>query len=179
MCKTSPFWSKATQENGTLCWQQNISTDRCISHKEKYSSMNWAFLLRLLVDEAWSFFTSFLAFGLNLKAKIILSKVLFSKDLSLKKYFTRRTKKQLKFLRLPLKEQKKDRETKYVRIDSFQGDSGSPLWKWVGKGRGHAVMIGVLSRGTGCAHKNTPGIYTRVKKYLRWIFAKTWDGKCK
>ena len=98
----------------------------------------------------------------------------------MKKYFLRRNKKKkFKVFRIPLNKQKKDRETKYGGIDSFQGDSGSPLWKWVGKGRGHAVMIGVVSRGTGCAHKNTPGIYTRVKKYLRWIFAKTRDGKCK
>ena len=74
---------------------------------------------------------------------------------------------------------KKDRETKYGGTDSFQGDAGSPLWKWMGKGRSYAVMIGILSRGTGDAHKNTPGIYTRVKKYLRWIYAKTRDGRCK
>ena len=42
-----------------------------------------------------------------------------------------------------------------------------------------AVIVGVLSRGKGCARKNSPGIYTRVKKYLQWIKSITEKkGKC-
>ena len=29
--------------------------------------------------------------------------------------------------------------------------------------------MGVVSRGKNCERKNSPGIYTRVKKYLNWI----------
>ena len=41
------------------------------------------------------------------------------------------------------------------------------------------MLVGVVSRGKGCARKNTLGIYTRVKKYLNWIRNITQKkGKC-
>ena len=59
--------------------------------------------------------------------------------------------------------------------DSCQGDSGGPLWVWLNrKNKGHkkranAFLIGVVSRGYGCAVHDYPGIYTLVNRYLWWI----------
>ena len=42
-----------------------------------------------------------------------------------------------------------------------------------------AVLVGVVSRGKGCARKNAPKIYTRVKTYIKWIKSITKKkGKC-
>ena len=41
-----------------------------------------------------------------------------------------------------------------------------------------AVIVGVVSRGNGCARKNSPGIYARIKIVLRWIKTITKEGKC-
>ena len=50
--------------------------------------------------------------------------------------------------------------------DACQGDSGSPLIKWQrirknGKISQKAYLIGIVSRGEGCAYYDMPGIYTR------------------
>ena len=42
--------------------------------------------------------------------------------------------------------------------DTCQGDSGGPLWV---EEDGKAVLVGLVSRGRGCAKRNYPGIYTR------------------
>ena len=63
------------------------------------------------------------------------------------------------------------------KYNIWQHRSGGPLWKWTSNSK--AVIIGVVSRGQGCARKNSPGVYTRVKQFLPWIFAVTKDGKCK
>jgi len=64
--------------------------------------------------------------------------------------------------------------------DSCQGDSGGPLYQWydTGKGERKAYLIGVVSRGTGCANHNSPGIFTRITKHLKWIKKTTKSGDC-
>ena len=51
---------------------------------------------------------------------------------------------------------------KYTVLYSFKG----PLTY---NDAGQAILVGVVSRGYGCAKKNYPGIYTRVTEVLPWI----------
>ena len=48
--------------------------------------------------------------------------------------------------------------------DTCQGDSGGPLWV---EEKGKAVLVGLVSRGRGCAKQNYPGIYTRYIVFCR------------
>ena len=50
--------------------------------------------------------------------------------------------------------------------DACQGDSGGPLVKWQrvrknGRMSQKAYLIGIVSRGKGCAYADQPGIYSR------------------
>ena len=54
--------------------------------------------------------------------------------------------------------------------DSCLGDSGGPLWRVLGSTKPTAFIIGVVSRGLNCANSKAPGIYTRIKKYIPWIY---------
>ncbi|GBP55649.1 Transmembrane protease serine 3 [Eumeta japonica] len=51
--------------------------------------------------------------------------------------------------------------------DSCWADSGGPLM--VKNTKGHSMVIGVVSTGSGCAKARKPGIYTRVSRYVEWI----------
>ncbi|XP_067616886.1 venom protease-like [Eurosta solidaginis] len=54
--------------------------------------------------------------------------------------------------------------------DTCQGDSGGPLILKEGR---IPYVVGITSFGLGCATE-TPGVYTRVSKYLDWIEANVW-----
>jgi len=55
--------------------------------------------------------------------------------------------------------------------DTCGGDSGGGLWIRTSTKKliDVDVLIGVVSRGNGCASANQPGIYGRVKKVEKWI----------
>ena len=52
-----------------------------------------------------------------------------------------------------------------------QGDSGGPLWTYLGTSdeTRRAFLVGIVSRGSGCAVYNSPGIYTRMRAFVQWI----------
>nr|XP_034828807.1 transmembrane protease serine 9-like [Maniola hyperantus] len=58
--------------------------------------------------------------------------------------------------------------------DACTGDSGGPL---IAENFDHAYdLIGIVSWGYGCARIGYPGVFTRVTKYLDWIYEHTTDG---
>ena len=72
---------------------------------------------------------------------------------------------------------------KCILYSIFQcsGDSGGPIYRWdvdKDKKEKRAILIGVVSRGTGCANFNRPGIVTRIKYHLKWIHEIIKKGNC-
>ena len=54
----------------------------------------------------------------------------------------------------------------YYDFIYFVGDSGGPLICPID---GKATLMGVVSRGQGCAYEGYPGIYSNVHFALEWI----------
>ncbi len=56
-----------------------------------------------------------------------------------------------------------------------------PPFRYVYKKTGNiyrAYLLGVVSRGSQCATRNKPGIYTNVLTFLPWILNIIKDGSC-
>jgi secreted trypsin-like serine protease len=59
--------------------------------------------------------------------------------------------------------------------DTCQGDSGGPLQITLEANPCLFYVVGVTSFSSiGCGGENSPGVYTRVSKYLDWIEANVW-----
>ena len=50
--------------------------------------------------------------------------------------------------------------------DACQGDSGGPL---ICALHGEAVLVGVVSHGSGCGEEGKPGIYAKVDFFQNWF----------
>jgi len=60
-------------------------------------------------------------------------------------------------------------------VDTCKGDSGGPLWveeEHYLNGpnlQKTAILVGIVSRGSGCGGFNSPGVYGRVKEIYGWL----------
>ncbi|KAH8283622.1 hypothetical protein KR018_009584 [Drosophila ironensis] len=61
--------------------------------------------------------------------------------------------------------------------DACGGDSGGPLQTTFDERPGQYQLAGLVSWGAGCARPQSPGVYTRVNRYLRWLESNT-PGAC-
>ena len=65
--------------------------------------------------------------------------------------------------------QRKNSKNNYVTApgkDACQGDSGGPL---VCSFDQRAVLVGVVSHGSGCGEAGKPGIYAKVDYFKEWF----------
>ncbi|EDW91179.1 trypsin Blo t 3 [Drosophila yakuba] len=60
--------------------------------------------------------------------------------------------------------------------DACSGDSGGPLHTTFDEQPGQYQLAGIVSWGAGCARPQSPGVYTRVNQYLRWLASNTQGG---
>lgn len=51
--------------------------------------------------------------------------------------------------------------------DSCQGDSGGPLFLF--DTNESIVQVGITSYGIGCSNPKSPGVYTRLSRYISWM----------
>ncbi|XP_026275392.2 serine protease snake-like [Frankliniella occidentalis] len=58
--------------------------------------------------------------------------------------------------------------------DTCQGDSGGPLQVTSRDNQCVFHVVGITSFGKVCAARNSPGVYTRVSKYISWIERHVW-----
>lgn len=58
---------------------------------------------------------------------------------------------------------------------TFQGDSGGPLQVENFNESGMFMQFGITSFGKFCGDKDTPGVYTRVSKFISWIEGIVWN----
>ncbi|KAK3921915.1 Serine protease snake, partial [Frankliniella fusca] len=58
--------------------------------------------------------------------------------------------------------------------DTCQGDSGGPLQVTSHDNQCVFHLVGITSFGKVCAARNSPGVYTRVSKYISWIERHVW-----
>jgi secreted trypsin-like serine protease len=52
--------------------------------------------------------------------------------------------------------------------DACKGDSGGPIAAFDDP-RHSATLVGIISKGEGCARRGFPGVYTKISKLLPWI----------
>ena len=65
--------------------------------------------------------------------------------------------------------QKQNKQHDYVTSpgkDACQGDSGGPLISSI---EGKAILVGVVSHGSGCGEPGKPGIYAKVDFFKKWF----------
>jgi secreted trypsin-like serine protease len=61
-----------------------------------------------------------------------------------------------------------------AKMDTCQGDSGGPLQVKTTEITAYSI-VGVTSFGPSICGGLTPGIYTRVNKYVDWIESVVWN----